>query len=178
MTTQKALDPVELARLTLKEAVLDVIEFRGETTIVIDRDHIVDACAFFKETEGLEYIYLSDIAGIDYYQQEPSERRFAANYHLYSFAYNRRLRLKVYAPEDDPRIPSVSSVYPAADWEEREAYDMFGILFEGHPSLRRVLMPDDWDGHPQRKDYPLGYEQVQFSFNFDDIDRLKPYAKE
>jgi NADH dehydrogenase subunit C (EC 1.6.5.3) len=92
--------------------------------------------------------------------------------------YTRRLRIKVYLSGDDPRLPSVTSVWPSADWEEREAYDMMGIHFEGHPSLRRILMPADWEGHPQRKDYPLGYEQVQFSFNFDDIDRLKPYAKD
>lgn len=174
----QALNPVELAQLTLKDAVQDVIEFRGELTMVIDPTRIVEACQFFKETEGLEYNFMSDMSGVDYYQHEPAERRFAVVYHLYSMIYNRRLRLKVYLPEDDPRLPTVSNVYPAADWEEREAYDMFGIVFEGHPSLRRILMPDDWEGYPQRKDYPLGYEQVQFSFNYDDIDRTKPFAKE
>lgn len=169
------LDPVELARLTLKEAVLDVTEFRGETTITVDPAHIVDVCRFFRDTEGLEYIFLSDITAIDYFPQEP---RFALSYHLYSMLYTRRLRIKVFLPGDDPRLPSVTSVWPSADWEEREAFDMMGIIFDGHPSLRRVLMPDDWEGHPQRKDYPLGYEQVQFSFNYDDIDRTKPYAKE
>lgn len=170
-----ALDPVDLARLTLKDAVQDVRQFRGETTIVIAADRIVEACQFFRDTEGLEYIFLSDITAVDYYPQEP---RFAVCYHLYSMLYNRRLRLKVYLPGDDPRLASVTSVYKAADWEEREAYDMMGIIFEGHPSLRRILMPDDWEGHPQRKDYPLGYEQVQFTFNYDDIARTKPFAKE
>jgi NADH-quinone oxidoreductase subunit C len=173
-----ALDPVELTRLTLKDAVLATNVFRGELTIEIAPSAIVEACRFVKETEGLEYNFLSDITAVDYYLQEPAERRFALCYHLYSMLYGRRLRLKVYLPEDEPRLPSVVSVYPAADWEEREAYDMMGILFDGHPKLRRVLMPADWEGHPQRKDYPLGYEQVQFSFNFDDIDRTKPYVKE
>jgi NADH-quinone oxidoreductase subunit C len=170
-----ALDPVELAKLTLKDAVKDVIEFRGELTIVIEPSQIVDACLFFRDTEGLEYNFLSDVTAVDYYPEEP---RFAVCYHLYSMLYNRRLRLKVYLPGDDPRVPSINSVWPAAGFQECEAYDMMGIVFEGHPKLRRVLMPTDWEGHPQRKDYPLGYEQVQFSFNYDDIDRMKPYAKE
>jgi NADH-quinone oxidoreductase subunit C len=172
---QTPLDPVELAKLSLKDAVLDVVEFRGETTIVVDPRRIVEVCQFFRDTEGLEYIFLSDITAVDYFPKEP---RFALCYHLYSMLYTRRLRIKVYLSGDDPRLPSVTSVWPSADWEEREAYDMMGIHFEGHPSLRRILMPADWEGHPQRKDYPLGYEQVQFSFNFDDIDRLKPYAKD
>ena len=75
-------------------------------------------------------------------------------------------------------LAMLTGVYPAANWFEREAYDLMGIIFEGHPDLRRLLMPDDWDGHPLRKDYPLGYETVQFSFNFDDVDQFKPYARE
>jgi NADH-quinone oxidoreductase subunit C len=92
--------------------------------------------------------------------------------------HNRRLRLKVLWSDGDPAVPSMTGDWPSANWEEREAYDMFGIQFAGHPDLRRVLMPADWEGHPQRKDYPLGYETVQFSFNFDEIDRHKPYAKQ
>jgi NADH-quinone oxidoreductase subunit C len=171
----KALDPIELGRLTLKDAVLEVVEFRGETTIVIRPDQIAEACRFYRDTEGLEYTLLTGITGLDYMPQEP---RFAVAYHLYSFQYNRRLRLKVYLPEDAPEVESVTSIFPAADWDERETFDMFGIIFTGHPKLRRVLMPDEWEGFPLRKDYPLGYEQVQFSFNHTDIDRLKPYAKE
>jgi len=170
-----ALDPVDLTRLSQKDALLDVIEFRGELTFVIAADHIVDVCQFLKETEGLEYNFLSDITAVDYYPDEP---RFAVCYHLYSMLYNRRLRLKVPLSGDNPHVPSIVSVWKSADWEEREAYDMMGIVFDGHPALRRILMPDDWEGYPQRKDYPLGYEQVQFSFNYNDIDRIKPYAKE
>jgi NADH-quinone oxidoreductase subunit C len=175
ITMSTALDPVELARLTLKDIVQDVVVFRGETTLVVDSQHIVEAARFLRETEGLEYNFLSDMTAVDYYPQEP---RFAVCYHIYSFAYNRRLRLKAYLPGDEPTIASLIPVYPAANWEEREAFDMMGIIFEGHPDLRRVLMPDDWDGYPQRKDYPIGYEQVQFSFNYDAIDRTKPRAKE
>lgn len=168
------LDPVELARLTLKDAVQDVREFRGELTIVIAAEKIIDACTFFRDTEGLDYNFLSDVTAVDYFPQEP---RFAVCYHLYSMLYNRRLRLKVLLPGDDPRVPTVTSVWPAANYQEREALDLMGIIFEGHPDPRRILMPADWEGHPQRKDYPLGYEQVQFSFNYDEINRLKPYAK-
>lgn len=170
-----ALNPVEMARLTLKDAVQDVVEFRGELTIVIAADQIADACLFFRDTEGLEYNFLEDITAVDYYPQEP---RFAVNYHLYSMVFNRSVRLKAYLPGDDPRLPSVSGLWAAANYQEREAFDLMGVTFEGHPDLRRILMPADWDGHPQRKDYPLGYEQVQFSFNYDDINRIKPYAKE
>ncbi len=112
---------------------------------------------------------------MDYYPNEP---RFALCYHLYSVYYMRRLRLKVYLPGDDPRVPTVTTIFPAANWQEREAFDMMGIVFEGHPDLRRILMPRDWVGYPLRKDYPLGYEQVQFSFNYDEIQRQKPQAHE
>jgi len=89
-----------------------------------------------------------------------------------------RVRLKVLVPEEDPEVPTVTNVYINADWYEREAWDMMGIKFAGHPDLRRLLMPADWEGHPHRKDYPLGYEEVQFSFNWREIDAKKPYAKE
>lgn len=171
----QALDPVDLARLTLKDAVKDVITFRGELTLVLDPARIVDAALFFRDTEGLEYNFLSDITGVDYFPRSP---RFAVCYHLYSMLYNRRLRLKVFPDDEKPEVPSVTPVYPAADWEEREAYDMFGIVFTGHPALRRIMMPEEWSGYPCRKDYPLGYEQVQFTFNFDDVMRTKPHPTE
>ena len=170
-----ALDPVDLAKVNLKEALKDVITFRGELTLVVDAARLADACLLFRDTEGLEYNFLSDVTGVDYYPEEP---RFAVCYHLYSMTYNRRLRVKGYVPGDNPHLPSLTPHWAAANYQEREAFDMFGIIFDGHPDLRRILMPSDWEGHPQRKDYPLGYEQVQFSFNFDDINRLKPFAKE
>jgi NADH-quinone oxidoreductase subunit C len=171
----QALNPVDLARSSLRDAVQDVIEFRGETTIVVNPASIVDTCLFFRDTEGLEYNFLSDLTVVDYYPQEP---RFAVCYHLYSMVFNRRIRLKVYLPGDDPKVPSITGIFPAANFQEREGYDLMGIVFEGHPYLHRILMPEDWEGHPLRKDYPLGYEPVQFTFNYDDINRLKPFAKE
>jgi NADH-quinone oxidoreductase subunit C len=91
---------------------------------------------------------------------------------------NARIRLKVLLSGDDPTVDSVVSVWRNADWYEREAFDMLGIKFNNHPDLRRILMPNDWVGHPHRKDYPLGYEEVQFSFNWREIDAKKPYAKD
>ena len=92
--------------------------------------------------------------------------------------YNRRLRIKAFAPEEDPRLPTATVVWPAADWLEREIADMMGIAFEGHHDQRRLLMPDDWHGHPHRRDYPLGKETVAFSFNVDEIHQHKPFASE
>ncbi len=160
-----------------EDVLQDIREFVGEQTLVIAAGDIVEVCTFLRDEPSLAYNQLADIAGIDYYPQE-DPGRFAVNYHLLSLKNKHRLRLKVYWSEGEPPVPSVCGVWPGANWEEREAYDMFGILFADHPDLRRILMPDDWQGHPQRKDYPLGYETVQFSFNFDEVDKHKPYAKE
>jgi NADH-quinone oxidoreductase subunit C len=170
-----ALNPVEAARSALGDAVQDVVEYRGETTLVVDAEKIEDVCRYLHDTAGLEYNFLSDVTAVDYFPNEP---RFAVCYHLYSMIHNRRLRVKAYLSGEAPRIKSLTTIWHAANFQEREAYDMMGIIFEGHPDLRRILMPEDWEGHPQRKDYPLGYEPVQFSFNYEDINRLKPYAKE
>jgi len=173
------LNPVEATKTAFGGAVLDVIEHRGETTMVVETDKIVEVCTYLRDTDGLEYNFLSDLCAIDYLPDEPYDgKRFAVNYHLYSMLHNRRLRVKVYANSDEPKVPTVTTVWKSAMFQEREAFDMFGIRFEGHPDLRRILMPEDWEGHPQRKDYPLGYEPVQFSFNAEEINRLKPYAKE
>jgi len=172
----QAKDPVEAIREAFPDAVQDVVEFRGDTTIYVDPPQIAQVAEFLRDGDGLKYDFMVNLAGVDYLPESP---RFAVVYHLYTMLYNRRLRLKVRVPDDDqPSVPSVTPVWPTANWQEREAYDMFGIVFEGHPDLRRLLMPKDWDGHPLRKDYPLGYETVQFSFNFDEIQEHKPYAKE
>jgi NADH-quinone oxidoreductase subunit C len=169
------LDPVDALRAAFPDAVEDTQEFRGEITVVIAADHIVDVCRYCHDTEGLDFNFLSDITGIDYYPQEP---RFGIAYHLYSMLHNRSLRLKVCLPGDEPLVTSVTLIYPTANWFEREIYDLLGVTFVDHPDLRRILMPEDWDGHPLRKDYPLGYETVQFSFNYDEVNEHKPYAKE
>jgi NADH-quinone oxidoreductase subunit C len=134
------------------EAVSEVIEFRGETTVVVPRTHLQRVSTYLAAEPALYFAFLSDITTVDRFPLEP---RFEMNYHLLSIARSNRLRLKVRLPGNDPTVPSVTSVWPTANWHERENYDLFGIRFEGHPDLRRILMPDDWDGYPLRKDYPV-----------------------
>lgn len=178
MQIPKPLDPVTTVKEAFPDALLDTHTFRDETTLVIDPKQIVNVARFMRDTSGLIYNYLSDISSVDYYPDYNRPGRFGVAYHLYSMLYNRRIRLKVYLQEDEPVVPSVTVVWPAANWLEREIYDMMGIIFEGHPDLRRILLPDDWDGHPLRRDYPQGYETVMFSFNVDSIVKHKPFAKE
>lgn len=177
-----AIDPLAALQDAFDEDVIYRGEtFRGEQTIYVAAPHIVEVATYLRDTPGLKYNYLSDITGVDYLdydeKRDPDDPRFGVCYHLYSMNYNRRLRLKVLWDEGDDPVPSLVDVWPSANWEEREAYDMFGIRFNGHPDLRRILMPPEWEGYPQRKDYPLGYEQVQFTFNFDEVEKHKPYAK-
>jgi NADH-quinone oxidoreductase subunit C len=157
------------------EAVVDVTGFRGETTVVVKPESILAVSRSIHDDPELNYSYLADLAGVDYYPDEP---RFAISYIPYAMAANARFRLKVYLPGDAPQLDSVTGVWRNADWFEREAFDMLGIKFNNHPDLRRLLMPADWVGHPHRKDYPLGYEEVQFSFNWREVDAKKPYAKD
>jgi len=166
---------VSAIRAQFPDAVKDVIEFRGETTVVIDREALVEAATFCRDADGLAFNFLTDICGVDYWPQEP---RFAVNYQLYSMMLGHTLRLKIYVPGDDAVAPTITGVYPPAGWLEREVWDLLGVAFEGHPDLRRILLPHDWTGHPLRKDYPLGYEEVQFSFNVDDVMAHKPHPKE
>jgi NADH-quinone oxidoreductase subunit C len=137
--------------------ITDVIQAFGETTVVAPREHIVAACEFYKRTPGLEFTMLSDLCGVDRGPEE--EPRFEVNYHLFSTTRFHRLRLKVLLAEDDARVPTVTTVWRTANWHERETFDMFGVIFDGHPDLRRILLPDDWQGHALRKDFPLrGFE--------------------
>jgi NADH-quinone oxidoreductase subunit C len=137
--------------------VSEVVEALGETTIVIPREHLVAACQLLKITPGLEFNFLADLCGFDRGPEE--EPRFEVNYHLFSTRLYHRLRLKVLLNEDDVHVPSVTGVWRTANWHERETYDLFGVVFDGHPDLRRILLPDDWQGYALRKDFPLrGYE--------------------
>lgn len=164
----------DLLRETFPEVVKDVIEFRGEVTVVVEPSAILEVATFCRDHEELKFTQLSDLAGVDYWPEEP---RFAVNYVLNSLPFTRTIRLKTYVSEGET-IPSMTKVYPGANWPEREVWDMFGVKFDGHPDMRRILMPFDWTGHPHRKDYPLGYEEVQFSFNHERIQAQKPHPKE
>lgn len=135
--------------------VTGVIDALGEVTVMVPAESIFDACYFLKSKHGFDL--LADICGADRGPEE--DPRFEVNYHLFSTIHFQRLRLKVLVPEDDPKVKSVTSLWKTADWHERETYDMFGVNFEGHPDLRRILLPSEFDGHALRKDFPLrGYE--------------------
>jgi len=133
-------------------AVAQVIEFRGETTVVVPLEHLVRTAEYLVTEPSLRFSFLSDITTVDRYPIEP---RFEVNYHLLSIERRERLRLKVRVPGNEPVVPSVTPVWPTANWHEREIFDLFGIRFQGHPDLRRILMPEDWEGYPLRKDYPV-----------------------
>jgi NADH-quinone oxidoreductase subunit C len=126
---------------------------RGELTAVVDRLDLVSTMEALRDDDDLAFDHLSDVSSTDWPEREP---RFWVSYHLYSRRHHHRLRLKVGLSAEDPDVPSVTGLFPSADWQEREVFDLFGITFDGHPDLRRILMPEDWDGHPLRKDYALG----------------------
>ena len=129
----------------------------GETTVVVPREQIVAACQFLKTTPGYEFNFLADLCGFDRGPEE--EPRLEVNYHLFSTTKYHRLRLKVLLNEEDAHVPTVTTIWRTANWHERETYDLFGVIFDEHPDLRRILLPDDWQGYALRKDFPLrGYE--------------------
>ena len=142
------------------EAVEKVVVDRGEMTLYVRREHLPTVAQTLRDEPDLRFELLSGVSGAHY----PGEtgRELHAVYHLLSITNNRRLRVEVTCPDADPHIPSVVPVYPTADWHERETWDFFGIQFDGHPALTRIEMPDDWPGHPQRKDYPLGGIPVEY----------------
>lgn len=145
----------------------------GMPTIYVPRERLVDICLALRDTPELRFGFLADLVPVDYYPREP---RFEVTYLVASLGVSgfgdapRRLRIRVRVPGDDARLPTVSNVWPTANWAERETYDFFGITFDGHPDLRRILMPEDWEGFPLRKDYPVQikdpvktYEPLQMS---------------
>ena len=148
-------------------------EYRGDISLVVPAERIVAAC---EQVKGQGFELLSAMTAVDYWPQEAP--RFHVIYECTSVSKNLHLELRVPVPGINPALPTISHVYRNANWRERELWDMFGIKFIGHPDLRRILMPADWEGHPLRKDYPLGYEEPQFTFNFEEINLRKPYAKE
>jgi len=156
----EVVDALEEAFPQFHDAIEKVVVDRGELTLHIKAEHIRDVCRSMRDDPSLRFELCSSVSGVDYLGSD--ERRLHVCYHLTSLTYRRRIRLEVAVTVEDPRLPSVTSVYPTADCHERETYDMFGTIFEGHPGLTRILMPDDWEGHPQRKDYPLGGIPVEY----------------
>ena len=135
-----------------EKVVAETVEFRGELTIVLPPANLRRAAEYLQAGPGLQFDFLSDISAVDRFPIEP---RFEVNYHLLSIPLHLTLRLRICLPGLDPAVSSVIPVWPTANWHEREIFDLFGIRFDGHPDLHRILMPDDWEGYPLRKDYPL-----------------------
>ncbi|MFQ5569198.1 MAG: NADH-quinone oxidoreductase subunit C [Rhodothermales bacterium] len=141
---------VEALQGAFGTAVFDLVVYAGEHTVFVEKERIVDVCSFLKEEQGFDY--LSDLGGVDRFTEED---RFEVFYNLVSLKGRKRIRLKVRVDEDDLHVPSVTEVYRAADWNERECYDMLGLIFDGHPDLRRMYLPEDFEYFPQRKEFPL-----------------------
>src|SRR5712692_2900424 len=136
-------------------AIAQVEIFRGELTITVTRENLRRVCDFLRSDAALQFTFLSDLTGVDRFPVEP---RFAVNDPLLSMSRREVLRVKARASGHDPVLPSVTAVWPTANWHEREVFDLFGVRFEGHPDLRRILLPAEWEGHPLRKDFPTeGY---------------------
>lgn len=150
--TEKGLDP--------DEVIEQVTVYRGDLTLTIARQHLPVVAQILRDDQDLRFELCVGVSGVHYPEDEG--RELHAYYPFNSITHNRRVHLEVTCPDADPHIPSITAIYPANNWHERETYDFFGIIFDGHPSLARIEMPDDWVGHPQRKDYPLGGIPVEY----------------
>jgi NADH-quinone oxidoreductase subunit C len=152
-----------VGQATYDAAVRRVLVDRGEITWFVHREHLLTLLQALRDDDALRFELCSSVSGVDYLDSGgPTGERLHVVYHLTSMTYRRRIRLEVAVTAADPHVPSATRVYPTSDWHERECFDMFGVVFDGHPALTRILMPDDWDGHPQRKDYPLGGVPVEY----------------
>jgi len=153
-------DDLERAYPEFSQAIERVVVDRGELTLHVKREKLVEVAQKLRDTESLRFEICMGVNGVHY--PEESGRELHAVFPLLSMTHNRRIRLEVSVPDSDPHLPSLVEVWPSNNWHERETYDMFGIIFDGHPGLTRILMPDDWPGHPQRKDYPLGGIEIEY----------------
>ena len=153
-------DQLERAYPAYDQAVQKVVVHRDEMTLHVHRDHLVGVARALRDDPELRFEMCMGVSGVHFPDERGSELH--AVYPLMSVTHNRRVRVEVTCPDADPHIPSITSLYPGNDWHERETYDFFGIVFDGHPALTRIEMPDDWPGHPQRKDYPLGGIPVEY----------------
>ena len=151
---------LEKESIGFDEAIERVIVDRGELTLHVRAEHLTGVAKVLRDEPSLAFELCLGVSGVHY--PWDTGRELHAAYPLLSITHNRRVRLEVSAPDADPRVPSMVGVYPTCDWHERETWDFFGIIFEGHPALTRIEMPDDWKGHPQRKDYPLGGIPVEY----------------
>jgi NADH-quinone oxidoreductase subunit C len=157
----EATDALAQAFPGFNDAIERVVVHHGELTLFVKRESLLDVLRILQGDPALRFEMLSSVSGVDYLD-DPTGRRLHAVYHLLSMTYRRRIRLEVSVTVEDPHVPSATDLYPTANWHERETFDFFGIVFDGHPGLTRIQMPDDWPGHPQRKDYPLGGVPVEY----------------
>lgn len=162
-----------LADSGLGDEIVVAKRFRGQDFLIVRKERIVEILTVIRDHPDCKFNLISDILGLDLlgFDREP---RYEVVYSLYSIPHQKRVVIKAQVDEDDPTIDTASGVWIGAEWPEREVYDLFGITFVGHGDLRRILMPDDWSGHPLRKDYPLGGEEVEFSHNVRDKAQTAP----
>ncbi|NUR92655.1 MAG: NADH-quinone oxidoreductase subunit C [Nonomuraea sp.] len=146
--------------LDLDDAIERVVVDRGELTLHVKRERLIEVCQKLRDDAALRFEMCLGVSGVHYPHLQGEELHSVI--HLLSITHNRRVRVETSAPDSDPHIPSTVKIYPTNDWHEREAWDFFGIVYDGHPGLTRIMMPDDWEGHPQRKDYPLGGIPVEY----------------
>jgi NADH-quinone oxidoreductase subunit C len=165
---------MEIAKTIQDRFGLELKEFREQISLVVPPERIVEVATALRDEFGFQM--LSDETAVDYWPQE--EPRFHVVCHLRNLNRLMFLTLRVPVNHNAPHMDTLEKIFPNANWFEREIWDMFGITFDGHSDMRRILMPSDWEGHPLRKDFPLGYEEVQFSFNVDEIMMRKPHPKE
>ncbi len=151
---------LEQSGLSFGDAVERVVAQNGDLTFHVRREHLPAVAGRLRDDPALAFELCTGVSGVHYLAD--TDRELHAVYHLLSLTHNRRLRLEVSVPDADPHVPTMVDVYPTCDWHERETWDFFGIIFDGHPALTRIEMPDDWKGHPQRKDYPLGGIPVEY----------------
>ena len=150
-------DQIDKINLKYKGAILDSHDFRGDQTITVQKNILIELFKFLRDDPELDFKFLMDLTAVDYLNRK--DNRFEVVYHFYSLKHNHRLRVKVPVSEDDCTIDSVSSLWKTANWYEREVWDLYGIKFNGHPDMRRILLYEEFKGHPLRKDYPINKRQ-------------------
>lgn len=172
------MEPLAIAekiKLQFPDDVLEVKEFRGQVSVTLKKAKILEICRYVHNDPELFFDYPVDLCGVDYSGEKAN--RFAVVYHLYSIKHRHAIRLKAEVPGDNPAIDSVVSVWAGVNWHEREAYDMYGIVFNGHPDLRRILLPEDWEGYPLRKDYPLKGPDKEWSGFQEVLDKYRKFRE-
>ena len=172
------MEPLEIAEKIkdkFPEEVLEIKEFRGQVAVTLKKARIFEICRFLHDEPEFSFDYLTDLCGVDCLGKK--EKRFEVVYHLYSIKHRRGIRLKAEVAENDPAIDSVVPIWAGVNWHERECFDMFGIVFKGHPDLRRILMPEDWEGYPLRKDYPVQGPKEEWPGFLDVLNRAKRFTE-